>query len=139
MTTLLLMIALAPTGLVVARRAPGALALATACLVVPGTALMVGYPPALALAAGLLIGGAIRLLVALRAGSGDEISRAQARAEAAVEELAGKPGGALHEDLAIGALLEAIGASNPQEQLAGFRQAEQLARRGQQALTAAKA
>ena len=104
---------------------------------------LAGFMASAPVIAGLVAGLMVAVLVTWSArrgarGGRDELADAQKRAENEIEGLEGLPGGAMHEELAIGALLAAIGANDPAEQLAGFREAEQLARQGRQTLTVSR-
>lgn len=134
MPTVIACVIAAPVGYLCVRRLRAALAFSVLLAGLGGLALT--GREGLAIAAVALTGVMIALLPSAAETDVemeiDELEVAQARAELALEGLAGQPGGALHEDLAIGALLSAIAAVDREEQIAGFRQAEQIALKGRQ-------
>lgn len=135
MFTAFLLAAACLAGFSAVRLLPSVAALSALVVAVPAAALLSGALAAVVIAAGAALAVAMRSRVRSEEGEGDQLLLAQREAEAAVDLLAGVPGTAAHEDMAIAALLSAIEAVDPDEQLAGFREATQLARQGRLAAT----
>lgn len=126
-------------GAALARLLPTLAGVSLMVVAAPAAGMLAGPAASAGLAAGAAAIWALALARSRRApaSQGSAVERAQRAAEEDLEALAGTPGAAYHEDLAIAALLSAIESRDPDEQLAGFREAGQLARQGLRAAAAA--